>query len=151
MLSIPGGAGKNDGTHVSNQIVVCKSSYADGVKMYAGVKARCRAHALLVLSGLLVLPALALAQPDLVVTTVSTPATVTNAVTNQGTTSAGLFSVRLYLSPDATITTADIVLSTRNVSRLVADVASSHDIVVAIPSVAPSGFFANHASAIVLP
>jgi YD repeat-containing protein len=148
VLSIPGGAGKNDGIHVSNQIVVCKSSYADGVKMYAGVKARCRAHALLVLSGLLVLPALAYAQPDLVMSTVSTPTTlvgvgttltVTNTVTNQGTVAAGLFSVRLYLSSDATITTADIVLGTRNVSSLAAGAMSSADTVVTIPGTTTPG------------
>lgn len=79
---------------------------------------------------------------DLVITAVSGPSSgqrgtniiITNTAKNQGTGQAGFFEVRLFLSPDQTITASDTVLGYRNVSSLAAGVSNSANTTVTIPS-----------------
>ena len=78
---------------------------------------------------------------DLVMSALSSPQNavtgnllaITDTVTNQGTTTSAGFSIRYYLSTDATITTSDIVLGTRSVSSLAATAADSATTNVTIP------------------
>jgi len=86
---------------------------------------------------------------DLVVTALSGPATaakgstitITNTVTNQGTGSAGGFYVNLYLSTDATITTADRRLVSRWVGSLAVGASSPASTPVVLPTTLPSGAY----------
>ncbi len=79
---------------------------------------------------------------DLVMTALSgpgsatrgSPITIANTVTNQGAGSAASFSVGLYLSTDAVITTSDTRIGTRSVSSLAAGAGSSANTSVTLSS-----------------
>ena len=89
---------------------------------------------------------------DLVMTSVTTSSTrvapggtfsVVNTATNSGT--AGIttaFTVRLYLSTDATITTSDTVVATRQVSTLTAGAGNTAQTTATVPTtLAPGSYF----------
>jgi alpha-tubulin suppressor-like RCC1 family protein len=88
--------------------------------------------------------------PDLVVTSVSGPIsgvtgstiTVSHTVKNQGTSTAGSFSVAVFLSADSTITTSDTSLGGRAISSLAAGAESPAGLQVTIPtSLAPGTYY----------
>jgi large repetitive protein len=91
---------------------------------------------------------IALYQPDLVITVVSGPVTVTsggtvaiaNTVRNQGPAPATSFTVSLYLSTDSTITTGDTLLGSRMVASLGAGASSAATTSVTI-SAAPGTYY----------
>jgi len=67
---------------------------------------------------------------------------ITNRVKNQGTVSTGSgFSVRLYLSADNVITTADTFLGSRTSPALSPGAIDQKNTTVAIPSVVPGTYF----------
>jgi subtilase family serine protease len=84
-------------------------------------------------------------RPDLVLTTVSVPATgaagrtltVTNAVKNLGPAPAGPFAIRLYLSSDDTLDAGDVLLATRLVGGLPVGATSTAMTTVTIPAGTP--------------
>lgn len=84
-------------------------------------------------------------QPDLDVTAVNAPAlaapgsavNVANTVQNIGNGPAGAFVVGLYLSADATCTTGDTFLTSRNVAGLAAGASSGVNTPVTIPAATP--------------
>lgn len=89
-------------------------------------------------------------KPDLVATAISGPSagatgtsiTVATTMANQGSAAAGAFYACVYLSTDATITTADTRLSTRFVSSLAVGAVSSGSLAVPIPaSIAPGTYY----------
>ena len=61
--------------------------------------------------------------------------TISNTVKNVGTThmTAATFTVKLYLSTDATITTADITIGSRQVNRLLAGQSNTANTIVTVP------------------
>lgn len=83
-----------------------------------------------------------LAKPDLIITIFTTPAsaspgqifTVANTVQNQGTAVSGACRLGFYLSTDQTITTADVLLGSRNVGALAANASSSENTSLTIPA-----------------
>jgi subtilase family serine protease len=77
---------------------------------------------------------IALFQPDLAMTALTMPViAVTNTVRNAGPAPAGAFTVRFYLSADATLDAGDTLLGARAVSGLAAGAASSAVTVLALP------------------
>ena len=86
---------------------------------------------------------------DLVMTAVSGPASgtkgtsigISNTVKNQGTGGASSFTVGLYLSTDATITTTDLRIGTRSVSSLAVGVSSSTTTTLTIPTTLAAGTY----------
>jgi subtilase family serine protease len=86
---------------------------------------------------------------DLVISSVSAPATgstantisISSAVMNQGVGAAASFSVGLYISTDATITTADLRLGARSVSSLASGATSTASTTVTIPNTLPPGTY----------
>lgn len=89
-------------------------------------------------------------RPDLVMTALSGPSSgltgaaisVTTTVTNQGQVSSSSFSVGIYLSSDATITTGDTRIGTRSVSTLGAGAGSTGTSSVTVPAtLAPATYY----------
>ncbi len=86
---------------------------------------------------------------DLVVSAINGPSSATrgtsigvsSTVKNQGTGSSSSFTVGLYASTDAVITTADTRIGTRSVASLAAGASSSATTNVTIPSTAPVGTY----------
>ena len=86
---------------------------------------------------------------DLVMTAVSGPVTgstantisISSAVMNQGVGAAASFSVGLYISTDATITTADLRLGARSVSSLAIGATSTASTTVTIPNTLTPGTY----------
>jgi subtilase family serine protease len=85
--------------------------------------------------------AIALYRPDLVVTTLTTPASVaagrplaiTNTVQNAGPAPATAFTVRFYLSTDDTLDASDVLLGARALGGLAAGASSPAVTTVTIP------------------
>ena len=85
---------------------------------------------------------MAVAGSDLVMSSISGPTTtatgkvitLTDTVTNQGAGAASGFLVWMYLSTDATITTADTFLGYRSVGSLAAGASNTASSSVTIPS-----------------
>ena len=67
--------------------------------------------------------------------------TITNRVKNQGLVAAAGFTVRLYLSSDAVITSADIAVGERYIASLAAGVANAADLTVTVPASIASGTY----------
>jgi subtilisin family serine protease len=89
-------------------------------------------------------------QPDLMMTAVSGPTSgqtgdtiiISDTVTNQGAGQASPFSVGLYLSTDATVTTADTRVGTRSVNGLEVGASSSGSTSVTLPiGLTPGTYF----------
>ncbi|MBI3618316.1 MAG: hypothetical protein HY210_08935 [Candidatus Omnitrophica bacterium] len=87
--------------------------------------------------------------PDLVMTVISGPASgvrggtisLSNTVGNQGAGNAASFTIGLYLSTDATITTADRRVGTRSVSTLASGATNAAATTVTIPSTLAVGTY----------
>ena len=67
--------------------------------------------------------------------------TITSRTANQGTLDAGGFRVGLYLSPDAAITTSDVLVGQCDVSALAAGATQACDRDVSIPTTLPAGTY----------
>lgn len=86
---------------------------------------------------------------DLAMTAVSGPVTarpgatikISNTVTNQGTSNAGLFVVAFYLSTDAAVTASDYYLGSRTVTSLAGGASSSANTSVIVPAAVTLGTY----------
>ena len=93
--------------------------------------------------------AISLYRSDLTMTAVSMPATgavgrplaITNTVKNTGPAPAGAFTVRLYLSADATLDSSDVLLASRTVSSLAAGATNTAVTTVTIPPATAPGTY----------
>lgn len=93
--------------------------------------------------------AIQVAPADLIMTAVSGPTSavtgtsmvIANTVSNQGVAKTGSFTVGLYISSDAAVTTADLRVGTRSVSSLLPGASSSASTAVTLPSSLAAGTY----------
>jgi len=104
---------------------------------------------ILILSSQIALSATALSGPDLVISTVDAPASVnpgvsfivTVIVANQGNVASSSSYVKIYLSPDKSITTADTYLKQNSVTYLTPGTSVTRQTTVTIPAGISAGTY----------